>query len=122
MRERENPEFMLYIPMILISSGLAWEDERVFFKARSNGGETLLLLHQETNPGAASFGIEGRLNLRIQGQYMIKMIFEDMDTLCSITDSSTWKYRTFESRSSKQFLSPQKVQFTGSGAASGSVR
>lgn len=46
----------------------------LFFKARSNGGKTLLLLHQETNPGATSFSIEGRLNLRIQGQHIIKMI------------------------------------------------
>lgn len=70
-----------------------------FFKARSNRGETLLSLHQETNPGAASFSMDGRLNLR-RGQHITKMIFGDMDTLCSITVSSTWKYRTFESRSS----------------------
>lgn len=65
--------------MMLISSGLVGEDE-VFSKARNNRGETLLLLHQETNPGAVSFSMDGRLTLRIQGRCSMRMILEDMDS------------------------------------------
>lgn len=55
--------------MILISSGLICEDEQVFSKARNNRAKTLLLLHQETNPGAVSLRMNGRLSPRTHGQF-----------------------------------------------------
>lgn len=46
----QHPEFKLNIPVILISSGLLWEDQQVFAEARNQREResALLLLHKET--------------------------------------------------------------------------
>lgn len=76
--------------MILISSGLVGKDE-VFSKARNNRGKTLLLLHQQINPGV-SFSLDGRLTLRIQGH---RLDTDDIrghgHFLCFITVKAEWQ-------------------------------
>lgn len=106
--EREKIQHSCYT-FLWSRSAQAWRTimNNSFLKLKRKWGKTLLLLHQERNPGAVYFNMDGRLTLEDTRSILnTDDIREFGHFLCFITVKTTVKYST--STSSKQFLSPQK--------------